>query len=227
KLVGVTGTNGKTTSTFLVASILRAAGLKTGTVGTLGAELMGEELPSDRTTPEADQLQGLLGDMLFRGANAVAMEVSSHALDQARTEGCEYDAAIFTNLTQDHLDYHHSMEEYLAAKLRLFTEYPDQSSKSFVAAVNTDDEYGKRIAKASRGRVITYGRERADVQTFDFPKCRMRVGPSRVEFVCSTPAGDVVAELNIGGSFQAYNALGAIAAAVGLGIPINVIEKGL
>src|SRR5262249_23666100 len=154
--VGVTGTNGKTTTTFLIASILKAAGLKTGTIGTLGAQLMDDELPSDRTTPEADQLQGLLSEMRVRGAQAVAMEVSSHALEHARTEGCEYDAAMFTNLTQDHLDYHDTMGAYLAAKLRLFHDYPKASSKPFIGVVNLDDPYGRRFADATCGRTITY-----------------------------------------------------------------------
>ncbi len=223
KLVGVTGTNGKTTTTFLTASILRAAGLKAGTIGTLGAELMGEELPSERTTPEADQLQALFAEMLRRGAQAVAMEVSSHALAQYRTDGSAYDAAVFTNLTQDHLDYHGDMESYLQAKLRLFREYPQISGKPFVAAVNLDDAYGAQVAEATRGRVLGYGvRERADVQGRD-----VQLTPGSVRFVADTPAGRVNARLNIGGAFQVYNALGAIAVAVGLGIAPAAIEQGL
>src|SRR5687767_1236863 len=160
RLIGVTGTNGKTTSTLMAASISKAAGRRTGTIGTLGAEIDGEPLPSERTTPEADQLQQLLAEMRRQGAEAVVMEVSSHALAQYRTDGCEYDGAIFTNLTQDHLDYHGSLEDYFQAKLRLFEDYPQASRKPFVAAVNLDDPRGERVAAATRGRVVTYAVER-------------------------------------------------------------------
>jgi UDP-N-acetylmuramoyl-L-alanyl-D-glutamate--2,6-diaminopimelate ligase len=223
KLIGVTGTNGKTTSTFLMASILKSAGLKTGTVGTLGAEAMGEELPSDRTTPEADQLQGLLSEMLTRGAQAVAMEVSSHALDQGRTEGCEYDAAIFTNLTQDHLDYHRTMEAYMASKLRLFHDYPANSRKPFVAAINLDDPYGNRVVDATRGRKITFA---VNTQA-NIVARNVNISPGSIAFQADTPSGAIPIKLNIGGAFQISNALGAIAAAQGIGIANSAIEAGL
>lgn len=223
KLVGVTGTNGKTTTTFLIASTLRAAGLRTGTVGTLGAELMGEPLPSDHTTPEADQLQALFAEMRARGAEAAVMEVSSHALAQGRTDGCAFDAAAFTNLTQDHLDYHGTLEDYFAAKLRLFRDYPAASDKPFVASVNLDDPRGAVVARETRGRVLTYGVEsRADITARD-----IRTEAGRTHFCATTPAGEIAVELNIGGAFQVYNALAAIGVGIGLGFAPETIAQGL
>jgi UDP-N-acetylmuramoyl-L-alanyl-D-glutamate--2,6-diaminopimelate ligase len=223
KLVGVTGTNGKTTTTNLIASILRVAGMKAGTIGTLGAELMGESLPSEHTTPEADQLQALLAEMRSRGAEAVVMEVSSHALAQYRTDGCAYDAAAFSNLTQDHLDFHKNMESYFQAKLRLFTDYPSASTKPFAASVNLDDPHGEAVARATRGKVITYGvQNRADIMASN-----VRLEPGRVAFHAATPAGNFDAELGIGGGFQVYNALAAIGVGIGLDIPTHAISEGL
>jgi UDP-N-acetylmuramoyl-L-alanyl-D-glutamate--2,6-diaminopimelate ligase len=223
KLVGVTGTNGKTTTTHLIASILKAAGYRTGTIGTLGSELMGAPLPSEHTTPEADQLQALLAEMRDREAQAVVMEVSSHALAQYRTDACEYDAAAFTNLTQDHLDFHGSLDDYFTAKLRLFTDYPAASSKPFVASVNVDDPRGETVAKAARGRVLTYGvNNPADIRAED-----VRIEPGRLTFKTSTPSGRFDVELNIGGAFQVYNALAAIGVGIGMDIPAEQIVAGL
>ena len=223
RLIGVTGTNGKTTSTLMVSSLLRAAGLRTGTIGTLGADIDGEPLPSERTTPEADQLQELLAEMRHRGARGVVMEVSSHALAQYRTDGCEFDGAIFTNLTQDHLDYHGSLEDYFQAKLRLFEDYPQASQKPFVAAVNLDDPRGERVAAATRGRVVTYAVERgADVTARD-----VRLDPERISFTADTPVGSMGVDLSIGGAFQVYNALGAVALGLGLGFDPEIVAEGL
>lgn len=226
RLVGVTGTNGKTTTTRMMGSILRAAGLCAGTIGTLGAEVMDEEIPSEHTTPQADQLQGLLAEMVARGADAVAMEVSSHALAQRRSDGCLFDAAVFTNLTQDHLDYHKTFEEYYRSKRRLFTDYADDAiaaGKAFCASINLDDPYGQRLARESRGRVLTYGRSAAaDVSADD-----VAVDVSHVRFTARTPAGPLAVRLDIGGAFQVYNALAAVGAALGLGLDPRAIEAGL
>lgn len=223
KLIGVTGTNGKTTTAFLIASILRAAGLRTGTIGTLGAELMGERLPSEHTTPEADQLQELLAEMRRRGAEAIAMEVSSHALAQYRTDGCAFDAGVFTNLTQDHLDFHTTFDAYFEAKRRLFREYPLESGKEFVASINRDDPRGEIVARETRGRAITYGvKFSADVTATD-----LRVEAGRTAFRAHTPSGKLDVKLRIGGAFQVYNALAAIGIGVGLGISLDVMREGL
>jgi UDP-N-acetylmuramoyl-L-alanyl-D-glutamate--2,6-diaminopimelate ligase len=224
KLVGVTGTNGKTTTTLLVAAILRAAGMSAGTIGTLGAELDGDPLHSDHTTPEADRLQALLAEMLARGAQAIAMEVSSHALAQHRIAGCRFDAAAFTNLTQDHLDYHASLDDYFAAKTRLFTDYPAASGKPFAASVNVDDERGAVLARASAGRVLTYG---VRSETAHVRAVAVELAPASSRFRALTPVGEIAVRLEIGGSFQVYNALAAIGVALGLGIPTEAIIAGL
>src|SRR5438874_5781473 len=152
-MVGVTGTNGKTTTTYLVESICRSAGRKTGVIGTIGCRIGADLLPAERTTPEAPDLQRLLKSMLEAGVECAAMEVSSHALALQRTLGCEFDVGVFTNLTQDHLDFHRDIEDYFSAKALLFTEYPGASEKSFTAVVNRDDPYGQRLAENSAGRV--------------------------------------------------------------------------
>lgn len=223
RLVGVTGTNGKTTTTLLIASILRAWEMRVGTIGTLGADLDGEPIPSTHTTPEADDLQSLLALMLRRGAAAVCMEVSSHALAQYRTDGCRFDAAVFTNLTQDHLDYHGDLDGYFNAKMRLFEEYPRTSGKPFVAAVNADDPRGGEVVSRTAGRVVTFGvtasaQVRAEA---------VQAAPDRVAFTALTPDGPLPVRLNIGGSFQVYNALAAIACCLGMGVPKEAIAQGL
>jgi UDP-N-acetylmuramoyl-L-alanyl-D-glutamate--2,6-diaminopimelate ligase len=160
-LVGVTGTNGKTTTTYLLEAVFRHAGRTPGVIGTTGVRIDGRSVPFPRTTPEAPDLQRLLAQMVDEGVNATALEVSSHGLHQHRVGGMRFDVAVFTNLTQDHLDYHASMEDYFEAKARLFA--PEVSD---VAVVNDDSEDGRRLA----GRIptITYGvGERADVRARD------------------------------------------------------------
>jgi len=162
--LGVTGTNGKTTTTHMLQKILAAWGKPTVLIGTLGAWI---EYPDGRrealahegefTTPEVYQLQSLLERARQLGAQAAVMEVSSHALDQRRADGIRFDVGVFTNLTQDHLDYHGTMEAYAAAKLRLFTDLAEQSGKPFRAVVNIDDEWGRVFAAKARGAVYTYG----------------------------------------------------------------------
>jgi UDP-N-acetylmuramoyl-L-alanyl-D-glutamate--2,6-diaminopimelate ligase len=224
RIIGITGTNGKTTTTQLIASILRAAGFLTGTIGTLGTELMGEPLPSQHTTPEADQLQAIFAQMRARGAQALAMEVSSHALAQYRTDCTAFDAAVFTNLTQDHLDYHGTLEDYFQAKLRLFREYPAACAKTFVASVNLDDPRGEIVARETAGRALTYAvqREEADIRAKG-----VQIEPGQTAFRVYTPAGEFEAELQIGGAFQVYNALAAVGVGIGLGIKPEIIARGL
>jgi UDP-N-acetylmuramoyl-L-alanyl-D-glutamate--2,6-diaminopimelate ligase len=163
-LVGVTGTNGKTTVTHLVESILRAAGRRPGVIGTIEYRFESERRPAPFTTPRAHELQEILATMRERGATDVVMEVSSHALALGRVRDCEWKGAAFTNLTRDHLDFHADMEDYFAAKARLFTELLPASSKADrFAVVNQDDPYGKRIAAATPVRVVTFGRTGGDV----------------------------------------------------------------
>src|SRR5438477_7330425 len=146
KLAAVTGTNGKTTTTFLIKHICEKAGLRCGLLGTVRYEIGERVLPAARTTPESLDLQELLSQILNAGCKGAAMEVSSHALAQERTRGLEWDVAVFTNLTQDHLDYHGTMENYFQAKAKLFEQLPEQEKKKKpVAVINLDDRYGRQL----------------------------------------------------------------------------------
>ena len=228
QLVGVTGTNGKTTTTYLVEAMARGAGRPSGVIGTTGARINGRavELAGDRTTPESPDLQRLLAEMAETDSGAgviTSMEVSSHALDLGRTSGCEFDVAVFTNLTQDHLDYHPTMDDYFAAKARLFTEYPRSSSKPFTAVINTDDAYGRRLADMSEGQVLTYGVE----QQADYRASEIVARPTTLEYRLTAPDGKFPVRLRIGGGFNIYNSLGAIAAARALEIPWETLLPAL
>jgi UDP-N-acetylmuramoyl-L-alanyl-D-glutamate--2,6-diaminopimelate ligase len=199
-MIGVTGTNGKTTVTHLCRSILEAAGRPTAVVGTLSGV---------RTTPESPILQHLLAEARGSGKAAVAMEVTSHALVQHRAGGIFFDVAVFTNLTQDHLDFHGTMEEYFGAKATLFE--PGRSRRGVVCV---DDPYGRRLLEAARIPLVGYGLADAS---------RVRIGAEESRFVLD---GDEV-RLHLGGSFNVLNALAAAAAARELGIPPADIAAGL
>lgn len=223
RLFGVTGTNGKTTTTYLIENILRASGLKTGVIGTLGIRIGDELLRTEHTTPESLDLQRILAQMVENGVTAAAMEVSSHGLALRRTDCCEFDCGIFTNLTQDHMDFHAGFEDYLAAKLRLFSEYPAHSSKAFTAAVNADDPYGERVAAAVRGKALTYGIESAaDVRATD-----VQVSASGSRFLLRWKHGTQEIDLPLGGLFNVYNALAAAAAALTQGLSADHVRAGL
>lgn len=231
-MVGVTGTNGKTTTTNMTAAILRQAGYRVGTIGTLGAELDGKPIPSEHTTPEADQLQALLSQMRDEGATAVVMEVSSHALAQHRTDGIAFNAGIFTNLTQDHLDFHQTMEAYFAAKARLFAEYPilypRPDGRLFVSVINVAAWEGRDLVTLARGDVLTYtsGDNPAVLRASD-----VQLSPTQVSFTANYDSGterwSLPIVLPIGGAFQVGNALGAMGAALRLGVPKETVAAGL
>jgi UDP-N-acetylmuramoyl-L-alanyl-D-glutamate--2,6-diaminopimelate ligase len=231
-MVGVTGTNGKTTTTRMIASILRASGRKVGTIGTLGAEIDGRPIASEHTTPEADQLQALLAEMVESGAGAVVMEVSSHALAQHRTDGIAFSAGVFTNLTQDHLDFHETMDAYFSANARLFADYPARwprpDGTEFVAAINASAWEGRYLATLCRGEVTTFTLGEDDAQ---LRADQVRARPDSTEFVAVHGSGAaefrVPIRLPVGGAFQVGNALAAIAACLGLGIAWNHIARGL
>jgi UDP-N-acetylmuramoyl-L-alanyl-D-glutamate--2,6-diaminopimelate ligase len=212
KVVGITGTNGKTTSAFLVREILEAAGIRTGLLGTVKSVVGGQERTVERTTPEAIDLQATFAEMLDAGDVACAMEVSSHALELHRATGIHYAVAGFTNLTQDHLDFHPDMEAYFQAKRRLF--------EMDVAArvVNADDPYGRRLAEEYPD-AVTFGIDSdADVRATDvrsgFSGSRFKVDGH--EFSVPMP-----------GRFNVLNALGAIAAARALGVGDDVTARAL
>ncbi len=212
-VIGVTGTNGKTTITYLLESILRAAGKTPGVIGTTGVKIDGRPVPFPRTTPEAPDLQRLLAEMRAAGVDAVAMEVSSHGLEQHRVDGVRYAAAVFTNLTQDHLDYHPSMEAYLEAKARLFTR-----AMSDRAVVNVDNEAGRRLA-ASGLPTLTYGTSAdADVRATEVEATIRGI---------ALVADGVPIRSSLRGGFNVENALAAFATARSLGIDDAVAAEGI
>jgi UDP-N-acetylmuramoyl-L-alanyl-D-glutamate--2,6-diaminopimelate ligase len=216
-VVGITGTNGKTTTTYLVDSIARAAGRRTGLIGTVETRIGEDRLDAGRTTPESADLQALLARMRDTGVRSVAMEVSSHAIDLARAERVRFAVAAFTNLTQDHLDYHHTMEEYYSVKRRLFTEHEVGER-----VVNIDDVYGAAMA-VELDAVLTVGRdEDADVRAID-----EELLPDRSRFTLVTPIGTERVELPLAAEYNVSNALVAAGCGLALGIGLNDIVRGL
>ena len=220
-VLGVTGTNGKTTTAFLLEAGLRAAGHATGLLGTVLTRIGDDVVPSVRTTPEAPDVQALLAVMRDRGTRAVAMEVSSHALSLGRVDGLVFDVAVFTNLSQDHLDFHTTMEEYEAAKASLFT--PERARR---AVINVDDPAGRRIARDTAVPRATYG-EDADWQAREVD---LRPDGSRFRLVGALPDGtgvDVRARVQLPGAFNVANAVAALAALVTAGIPVEDAVRGV
>lgn len=217
-LVGITGTNGKTTTSYVLTSIFEAAGLRCGRIGTIGYRIDNREMEAARTTPEAPELQGMLRDMVTQGCGACVMEVSSHALTLRRTEHLRFAAAIFTNLTRDHLDFHRGMEEYFAAKLRLFLQLPEGAP----AIVNLDDRRGADVAAVVK-HPVTYAIDAA---------ADVRPGPlafslNGLTFDARTPRGTVKIQSPLVGRPNAYNVLAAVAAATALDVPLDAIEEGI
>jgi UDP-N-acetylmuramoyl-L-alanyl-D-glutamate--2,6-diaminopimelate ligase len=200
RVVGVTGTNGKTTTAFLVRALLEATGEQAGLLGTVKSIVGGEERPVQRTTPEAVDLQSDFRAMLARGDRACVMEVSSHALELGRAEGTRFVAAIFTNLTQDHLDFHETMEDYFQAKRRLFSSAPN------VSVVNVAGPYGRRLAQEIDGAVTFAVEDDADYSATD-----LRCDAAGCRFELRTPAGRHEVSLPMPGRFNVANALGALA----------------
>ncbi len=217
-LVGVTGTNGKTTTTYLLCGIFEAAGVRCGRIGTVGYRIDGEERAAERTTPEAPDVQALLREMVDRGLGACAVEVSSHALSLKRVDAVRFRAAIFTNLTRDHLDFHGDMHSYFAAKRRLFDMLPDEA----VGVVNTDDPRGLELAASVR-RPVTYAIDRrADVMP-----SAMSTTLTGLTFDVTTPRGRLRVRSRLLGRANAYNILAASAAAMALDLPFRAIEEGV
>lgn len=220
KLIGITGTNGKTTTTYLLKSIIEAAGHTTGLIGTIDYRVGDRVYSAPNTTPESLELQRLLSEMAGLGAEHCVMEVSSHALALSRTVGCQFVAAGFTNLTQDHLDFHESMDAYFQAKLLLFSGL---SSESW-AIINIDDARGVEIVRKTRARVITTGfSELANVR----PAGAIRHGINGLTFDAASPAGTIPVESPLVGRHNIYNILTAIGLGAALGIKSDQIACGL
>ena len=217
-VLGVTGTNGKTTSAFLLDSILRADGHKTGLVGTIETRVGDRIAPGLRTTPESLDLQRLFAEMVDEGVTAVSMEVTSHALVLDRVEAVHFSAAGFTNLSQDHLDFHAGMEEYFEAKASLFT-----SARTERGAANADDGFGGRLLVSAEIPMLSFGVSTgAQVRAED-----VSFGPSGTRFKVTTPKGDMEVETHLIGGFNVSNCLAATAVALQAGVGLDSIEQGL
>ena len=217
-LVGITGTNGKTTTSYVLASIFEVAGMKCGRIGTIGYSTGGREMDASRTTPEAPELQQMLREMRTQGCAACVMEVSSHALALRRADNLRFAAGVFTNLTRDHLDFHGDMEAYFNAKRRLFEILPDGA----VGIINVDDRRGQDMVAAAR-RPVTYAIDAA---------ADVRPGPltftlDGLEFDVRTPRGTLHVRSRLVGRPNAYNILAATATATALDLPFSAIETGV
>lgn len=218
-MVGVTGTNGKTTTTHIIKELLEASHKKTGLIGTIEYNIGDERIPATHTTPESLELQGLLKRMVDANCTAAVMEVSSHALHQHRVAGIEYDVAIFTNLTQDHLDYHGSMDDYFKAKKILF----DSLTSDACAIVNVDDEWGRKLLAGVSSKSISFGiSERADVQATD-----IALSTSGTKFTILHEGKETHIETPLLGRFNVSNILAAFSAGIVLGIDKQLMQTTL
>lgn len=220
RVVGVTGTNGKTSTAMLLQSLLEMGGLRSGLLGTVVNDTGKGQVAAKHTTPEGLDLQHFLAEMRENGCRAAAIEVSSHALDQGRTEGVEFAGAIFTNLGRDHLDYHQTLEAYEGSKAQLFRGL---GSKAF-AVINAEDPAGIRIASqcAPGVRIMRYGVERGDVCARD-----LKMGTGGSSFVLCAPEGEVAATLPWLGRFNVANAMAAAAGALASGVPLEKVAAGM
>jgi UDP-N-acetylmuramoyl-L-alanyl-D-glutamate--2,6-diaminopimelate ligase len=222
-LVGITGTNGKTTTSYLVEALLRARGLRTGIIGTIQYVLGGETRPARQTTPEALAIQGMLADARARGIGGVAMEVSSHALALSRVDGLDFDVAIFTNLTQDHLDFHGTLDEYRRAKRRLFELLAASPKPGRTAVVNADDPAGAAMVEGLDVPVLSYGLS---------PTARVRAvehtsALDGIQMTVETPRGRLTLRSALIGEHNVSNLLGAIGAGLALGLAPDAIASAL
>ncbi len=221
--IGVTGTNGKTSITYMIEHILNSAGIPTGVIGTINHHLRGKVWPTEMTTPDPLSVQKRLREFRDEGARAVALEVTSHALHQHRIDSVPFNAVIFTNLTRDHLDYHKTMEEYFKAKQMLFTNLMWKSEKrpSF-AIINIDDKYGRRLKVAEHVTLWTYGKKGADL-CFEV----LQTDFVATQFSLNTPQGEVKVHLPMSGQHNVQNATAAIGAALAAGVPLAQCVKAL
>jgi UDP-N-acetylmuramoyl-L-alanyl-D-glutamate--2,6-diaminopimelate ligase len=216
KMLGVTGTNGKTTTTFLIKHICEKEMLRCGLIGTVRYEVGDRILPAARTTPESLDIHEMLSQMRSAGCKAAAMEVSSHALAQHRVACIEWDCAVFTNLTQDHLDYHGTMEKYFDAKGLLFSGLAGQKKKA-TAVINADDRYGARLLQTCQGPVVTYGLgARAD-----FRASSVKIDFSGTSYQLDAQGKSFLVRLPLIGRFNVYNSLAAIAAVCSIGVDVR------
>ncbi len=223
KLIGIVGTNGKTTTTYLVKSILEASGYQVGLIGTINNLIKGQVIPATNTvtntTPGLLELQKLFAQMVAAGVEYVVMEVSSHSIDQGRVSGLKFVGGIFTNITQDHLDYHKTFEEYLRVKTKFFKNLPSDSW----AAINIDDPHAESIIAQAKSKILTYGIEKSAMIRGE----GITVTQSGATYTANTPEGLIDLKLKLTGYFNVYNSLGVLSAGLGLGLEPMAIKKGL
>jgi len=221
KLIGITGTNGKTTSGFMVDSILRAAGYKTGLLGTVEYRIGDKRVPVERTTPESLDIQALFAEMVSDGVQAATIEVSSHAIDLFRVEACNFDALVFTNLSQDHLDYHGTLDEYFRVKKSIFEA---TACHGLPQIINIDDEYGRLIVRDGDKNQLRYSiKDKVEVYATDI---ELRTDGS--EILMHGPAGNSMhISLRLPGLYNVHNALASAGATMALGVDFDNIKAGL
>lgn len=219
KLIGVTGTNGKTTTAHMIDALFRGSGEVTGLLGTVGCRIGDHCMPSPATTPEADELQAMFSRLASIGATHVTMEVSSHALELKRVDGCHFNIAVLTNITSEHLDFHHTFEAYRNAKTRLFSQMgwgEDRDSKQPMAILNADDPCFEYVSRRSAGQIVTYGiHNPADVRASG-----VRQDEQGIFFQVESFAGIEGLKIPLKGRFNVYNALAAIASGLAEGLPL-------
>jgi UDP-N-acetylmuramoyl-L-alanyl-D-glutamate--2,6-diaminopimelate ligase len=218
-ITGITGTNGKTTISYLIEAIVRRQGSNPAVIGTVNYRYNDQVIASVNTTPGPVELQRLFRDMADGGVTHLAMEVSSHALDQDRVSGIHFSSAIFTNLTQDHLDYHKGLEDYFLAKSKLFTNLEGNAA----AVINNDDAYGRRLAQMSKGSVVTYGLD----DTSQVYGRGIVMDTCFTKFTLCGFGNTVELRTNLIGRHNVYNVLGAAAWALNAGIPADIIAAAL
>ncbi|MFB4162568.1 UDP-N-acetylmuramoyl-L-alanyl-D-glutamate--2,6-diaminopimelate ligase [Alteribacillus sp. JSM 102045] len=224
RLIGITGTNGKTTTSHLIETILQENNNITGLIGTMYTKIGTKEAETKNTTPESLPLQELFSQMASEKVQSCVMEVSSHALDLGRVRGCDFNTAVFTNLTKDHLDYHKTMEAYKQAKGLLFAQLGNTyDGQRKTAVLNADDPASEDFEKMCAVPVLTYGIEKdSDIQAQD-----VNISPAGTSFTLVTPWGSRKIELSLVGRFSVYNALAAAAACLAEGVALNTITKAL
>lgn len=224
-LIGITGTNGKTTISYLIESILNENKMKTGVIGTIQMKIGSQLFPVQNTTPDSLFLQKSFHDMVKGNVDAAIMEVSSHALDMGRVFGCDLDIAVFSNLSQDHLDYHKNMDDYLRAKSLLFAQLGNtykKTDKKF-AVINVDDRSHEVIERSTAQHIITYSCKLDAAIT----ATNIQIAANQTRFTLNTPVGDIMINSKLIGMFNIYNMLAAVGAAIALHIPLHTIKDAL
>ena len=223
RLIGVTGTNGKTTTTNIIRTILHNAGYKVGLIGTINVMIEDEVSISHNTTPDVVDLEQILAKMAAAGCDYVVMEVSSHALALNRVAGCEYDVAVLTNITQDHLDFHQTFESYRQAKALLFKHLHEGAKPGKCAVFNSDDASSALIMKETKVPILTYGKDTIN----DIHPLYWKIEAKKMLLDLRTPAGELHLDLRITGEFNMYNVMAAVAAMIAEKINVKVIENTL